>query len=88
MCLYAAGMGASAAELPSGVSAAKEAGQFGMPTNGYDVYFIGARPLLVVYGADHVSRTARRDGGPNRNLPFQPTALRLSRRGVKACGVS
>ena len=70
MCLYAAGMGASAAELPTGVSAAKEVSQFRMPTNGYYVYFIGARPLLVVYGADHVSRTARCDGGPNRSLPL------------------
>jgi hypothetical protein len=41
-----------------------------------------SRALLVLYGADHVSRRMRKDGGPDRNLPFAPVALRLARLGV------
>jgi hypothetical protein len=40
--------------------------------------------LLVVYGVDHVSRTPRKDGGPNRNQPFLPMALRLEQAGIAA----
>jgi hypothetical protein len=47
----------------------------------------GAKPLLVIYGADHVSRTPRRDGGPNRDQPFVPTALRLERAGIREFSV-
>jgi hypothetical protein len=46
---------------------------------------VRARPgqaLLVLYGADHVSRRMRKDGGPDRNLPLAPVALRLERSGV------
>jgi hypothetical protein len=43
--------------------------------------------LLVLYGADHVSRTARRDGGPQRDRAFKPMALRLEESGVKAFSV-
>jgi hypothetical protein len=49
------------------------------------VDLVRARPsqaLLVLYGADHVSRRMRKDGGPDRNLPFVPVALRLERSGV------
>jgi hypothetical protein len=42
------------------------------------------RPLLVLYGADHVARSPRRDGGPNRDQPFQPMALRLKELGISA----
>jgi hypothetical protein len=43
--------------------------------------------LLVVYGSDHVSRTPRKDGGPNRDKPFLPMALRLEQAGIKAFSV-
>jgi len=43
--------------------------------------------LLVLYGSDHVSRTPRRDGGPDRNQPFLPMALRLEQSGIKAFSV-
>ncbi|MFB3830041.1 MAG: DUF1961 family protein [Bryobacteraceae bacterium] len=42
-----------------------------------------ARPVLAVYGADHVSKSPRRDGGPNRDRPFSPLALRLEQAGLK-----
>src|SRR5262249_267694 len=42
-----------------------------------------ANPLLVIYGDDHVSRTIRKDGGPDRNEPLAPVALRLQRSGLK-----
>jgi hypothetical protein len=48
----------------------------------------GIQPLLVVYGSDHVSRTPRQDGGPNRNQPFLPMALRLDQAGIKTFAVS
>ena len=41
------------------------------------------RSLLLLYGGDHVSRTVRTDGGPHRNQPFAPMALRLQQAGVK-----
>ena len=40
--------------------------------------------LLVLYGSDHVSRSARKDGGPKRNQPFKPMALRLREFGIRA----
>jgi len=40
-------------------------------------------PLLVIYGYDHVSRSMRNDGGPNRDQPFAPMALRLQRLGIR-----
>jgi hypothetical protein len=43
--------------------------------------------LLVIYGSDHVSRSMRKDGGPNRDQPFAPMALRLERSGIKAFSV-
>jgi hypothetical protein len=43
--------------------------------------------LLVLYGSDHVSRTARKDGGPDRNQPFTPMALRLEQSGIKALSI-
>jgi hypothetical protein len=43
--------------------------------------------LLVLYGNDHVSRTARKDGGEKRNEPFKPMALRLRDSGVKAFSI-
>lgn len=45
------------------------------------------RSLLVLYGSDHVSRTMRGDGGPNRDQPFSPVALRLERSGIKIFSV-
>jgi hypothetical protein len=47
----------------------------------------GIASLLVVYGSDHVSRTPRKDGGPERNLPFQPMGLRLEKAGIKVFSV-
>jgi len=43
--------------------------------------------LLVLYGSDHVSTTPRKDGGPNRDQPFTPMALRLEQSGIKAFSV-
>ena len=43
----------------------------------------GTPSLLVVYGLDHVSRTQRKDGGPDRNQPFPPMALRLEQAGIR-----
>jgi hypothetical protein len=39
--------------------------------------------VLVIYGIDHVSGTPRKDGGPKRDQPFVPMALRLQRSGLK-----
>jgi hypothetical protein len=39
--------------------------------------------LLALYGADHVSRAMRTDGGPGRDQPFAPMALRLQQAGGK-----
>ncbi|MDQ6678122.1 MAG: hypothetical protein M3Z09_12585 [Acidobacteriota bacterium] len=44
----------------------------------------GISSLLVIYGSDHVSRTLRKDGGPNRDRPFIPMARRLEQSGIKA----
>jgi len=44
----------------------------------------GTPSLLVIYGSDHVSRTPRKDGGPKRDQPFMPMALRLERAGIMA----
>jgi hypothetical protein len=41
------------------------------------------RSLLVLYGFDHVSKSKRKDGGPNRDQPFSPMALRLEQSGIK-----
>ncbi|MCB1020447.1 MAG: hypothetical protein KDC27_10990 [Acidobacteria bacterium] len=43
----------------------------------------GGRSVLVQYGSDHVSRSLRRDGGPDRNRAFSPLARRLAGAGVK-----
>jgi hypothetical protein len=42
-----------------------------------------SKGLLMQYGWDHVSKAERKDGGPNRDSLFAPTALRLERSGVK-----
>jgi hypothetical protein len=39
------------------------------------------RPVLALYGSDHVSKAPRKDGGPDRDRPFVPLALRLERAG-------
>ncbi len=44
--------------------------------------------LLVLYGDDHVSRTNRKDGGPHRDQPFTPMALRLRQSGIKVFSVA
>jgi hypothetical protein len=41
------------------------------------------RGLLALYGSDHVSKAPRKDGGPNRDRPFSPMALRLEQAGVQ-----
>ncbi len=43
--------------------------------------------LLVLYGDDHVSRSMRNDGGPKRNQPFAPVALRLAKAGIKVVSI-
>lgn len=45
------------------------------------------RSLLVLYGSDHVSKARRKDGGPNRDQPFSPTALRLEQAGIRVFSV-
>ncbi len=39
--------------------------------------------MLVICGFDHVSRSKRADGGPNRDEPFWPMAARLERSGLQ-----
>jgi hypothetical protein len=39
--------------------------------------------VLAFYGTDHISRKMRKDGGPKRNQPFKPMALRLRERGIR-----
>jgi hypothetical protein len=39
----------------------------------------GVRSVLLLYGSAHVSRAVRKDGGPDRNQPFLPMALRLEK---------
>jgi hypothetical protein len=41
------------------------------------------RGLLALYGSDHVSKAPRKDGGPSRDRPFSPMALRLEQAGVQ-----
>jgi hypothetical protein len=41
------------------------------------------REVLVICGFDHASRRERADGGPNRNEPLWPMALRLERSGLR-----
>lgn len=41
------------------------------------------RPVLVLCGADHVSRSLRKDGGPDRDKPFLPMAGRLAASGFR-----
>ncbi len=41
------------------------------------------RPVLVLYGSDHVSRRARADGGPRRDQSFEPMTLRLTQAGLR-----
>ncbi len=43
--------------------------------------------LLVIYGSDHLSRTMRKDGGPNRDQQFAPLALRLQTSGISVYSV-
>ncbi len=39
--------------------------------------------VLALYGSDHVSKAARKDGGPRRDRGFAPLALRLEQSGLK-----
>jgi hypothetical protein len=43
--------------------------------------------VLALYGADHVSKSPRGDGGPSRDRPFSPLALRLEGAGVDVFSV-
>ena len=47
------------------------------------IHMSPARSVLIVCGADHASRVERKDGGPDRNQPFAPMALRLQRSGIR-----
>jgi hypothetical protein len=47
------------------------------------VDLVKTRSLLVLYGSDHVSKSKRKDGGPERDQPFSPLALRLEESGVR-----
>jgi len=47
----------------------------------------GVDSILVLYGSDHVSKAMKKDGGPNRDQPFAPMALRLQRSGIKLFSV-
>jgi hypothetical protein len=38
--------------------------------------------VLVLYGSDHVSKSRKKDGGPNRDQPFWPMAHRLEQSGI------
>jgi hypothetical protein len=44
---------------------------------------VKTRSLLVLYGSDHVSKSKRKDGGPERDQPFSPMALRLEESGIR-----
>ncbi len=48
-----------------------------------DLLTAGRRPVLALYGADHVSRGLLHNGGPKQDRDFAPMALRLERSGVK-----
>jgi hypothetical protein len=43
----------------------------------------GQKPVLALYGADHVSRGVLHNGGPRQDREFAPLALRLERSGIK-----
>jgi hypothetical protein len=43
--------------------------------------------ILVIYGDDHVSKSERKDGGPERNQAFWPMAARVEQSGVKVFSV-
>jgi hypothetical protein len=45
------------------------------------------RSILAIYGDDHVSKSERKDGGPERNQPFWPMAARVEQSGVKVFSV-
>ncbi|MEZ5355905.1 MAG: hypothetical protein R2762_25005 [Bryobacteraceae bacterium] len=45
-------------------------------------------PVMAVYGADHVSKSPRGDGGPNRDQVWLPAALRLEQAGAKVYSVA
>ncbi|MGI8553118.1 MAG: hypothetical protein ACR2PL_20375 [Dehalococcoidia bacterium] len=45
------------------------------------------RPVLALYGNDHVSKTLLHNGGPKQNTDFPPAALRLNRAGIKVFSV-
>ena len=45
------------------------------------------RPLIALYGADHVSKTLLHNGGPKQDSDFEPAALRLGRAGVKVFSI-
>jgi hypothetical protein len=55
---------------------------------------VSGGPVLAIYGSDHVSKSARKDGGSKRNQPFWPMAARLGAvrcegvqcRYISACG--
>jgi hypothetical protein len=42
-----------------------------------------SRGVLAFYGIDHVSKSLRKDGGPKRDRPLAPTAMRLEQSGLK-----
>jgi hypothetical protein len=44
-------------------------------------------PVFAIYGDDHVSKSARNGGGPNRDQPFWPMAARLEQSGLKVFSV-
>jgi hypothetical protein len=44
-------------------------------------------PVLAIYGDDHVSKSERKDGGPQRNQPFWPMAARVGQSGVRVFSV-
>jgi len=52
------------------------------------VHTPGIGSVLLLYGSDHVSRAARKDGGRGRNQPFSPMALRLEQAGLNIFGIA
>lgn len=43
----------------------------------------GRRPVLALYGNDHVSKTLLHNGGPRQDGDFAPAAMRLGRSGLR-----
>jgi hypothetical protein len=41
------------------------------------------RPVLALYGSDHVSKNVLHNGGPSQDKDFPPAALRMERAGIK-----